>query len=121
MIVKHPELKGEHSFMGKTIQTYPMLNWSSVMLFNNEKCKNLTNIYVNTADYYDFHQFRWLDSLDQVGELPKEWNHLVGYYDPQPDAALIHWTLGAPYQGGDLATSEHAEEWFQLRDKICNY
>ena len=118
MVVKHPEFKGTHSFMGKSIASYPMFNWSSMMLINCEKCTRLTPEYVNTADYYDLHQFKWLDSPDLIGELPSTWNHLVGYYEPLPNAALVHWTLGAPYQGGDFAKTEHAEEWFQLRNEI---
>lgn len=114
MVVKHPEFQGKHSFMGKSIQTYPMLNWSSMMLFNNEKCKALSRDYVNTAGYYDFHQFKWLEDQGQIGELPPTWNHLVSYYDPRPDAALVHWTLGAPYQGGEFEKAEHAKEWFEL-------
>ncbi len=35
-----------------------------------------------------------------------------------PEAALVHWTLGAPYQGEEFAATEHAEEWFFLRDKL---
>lgn len=118
MVVKHPEFEGMHSFMGKEIKTYPMLNWSSVMLFNNAKCTGLSREYVNKADYYDLHQFKWLASVDQIGPLPSTWNHLVGYYEPRPDTALVHWTLGAPYQGEEFAMSEHAEEWFNLRNKF---
>lgn len=42
----------------------------------------------------------------------------MGYYPPQEDAKLVHWTLGAPYQGGDFEKAEHAEEWFALQNKI---
>lgn len=121
MVVKHPEFSSTtHSFMGKSISSYPMLNWSSVMLMNNEKYKALTAEYVNTADYYDLHQFKWLESPALIGELSSKWNHLVGYYSPNPQAALVHWTLGAPYQGGEYAKAEHAEEWLKLRDKLIN-
>jgi hypothetical protein len=118
MVVKHPEFTGKHSFGGKEIQTYPMLNWSSVMLLNNAKCKSLTPDYVNTAGYYDLHQFKWLESEELIGELPHTWNHLVGYYEPSPDAAIVHWTLGAPYQGGEFAEQEHVHEWLALRDRL---
>ena len=117
MVVKHPEFHGMHSFMGKEIQTYPMLNWSSMMLFNNEKCQKLSREYVHTADYYDLHQFKWLEDDNLIGGLPNTWNHLVSYYEPRPDAALVHWTLGAPYQGGKFAEVEHANEWFELYRK----
>ena len=118
MVVKHPEFTGMHSFGGKEIKTYPMLNWSSMMLINTKKCKVLTPEYVNTTNYYDLHQIKWLESPHQIGELPNHWNHLVGYYPHQPHAALVHWTLGAPYQGGEFAKAEHAAEWFNLYNKI---
>lgn len=120
MVVKHPEFEGLHSFSGKSIPTYPMLNWSSVMLFNNEKCRSLTKEYVNTADYYDLHQFKWLEDKELIGDLPKSWNHLVGYYESNPEASLVHWTLGAPYQGEEFAKVEHAEEWYQLYKSVIN-
>lgn len=120
MVVKHPEFQGTHSFMSQSIQTYPMLNWSSMMLFNNEKCRQLTREYVHTAGYYDLHQFKWLDDPSQIGDLPSTWNHLVKYYEPSPDAALVHWTLGAPYQGGEFAKTEHAKEWFELYQKFTS-
>lgn len=117
MVVKHPEFTGKHSFRGKAIPTYPRFNWSSVMLFNNVKCKALTPEYVNTADYYNLHQFKWLRD-NEIGELPNTWNHLVGYYQPRKDAAIVHFTLGVPYQGGEFANAEHAAEWFAIRNSI---
>lgn len=120
MVVKHPEFKDDYSFMGKSIPSYPMLNWSSMMLINCEKCTRLTPEYVNTADYYELHQFKWLESQELIGKLPNTWNHLVGYCPSRPDAALVHWTLGAPYQGGEFAKTEHAEEWFKIRDEIIS-
>jgi hypothetical protein len=123
MVVKHPAelFEGkEHSFSGKSIKSYPMFNWSSVMLFNNEKCQGLTKEYVNTAAYYDLHQFKWLKDEALIGELPSTWNHLVGYYKPNPKASLVHWTLGAPYQGGEFAKAEHAEKWYELYKAVTN-
>lgn len=116
MIAKHPEFKGKHSFGGREIATYPMLNWSSVMLFNTRKCKTLTPEYVNTADYFDLHQLKCVKG--KIEELPNTWNHLVGYYAPRLDAAIVHWTLGLPYQGGEFIKSEYVSEWLELRDKL---
>lgn len=120
MVVKHPEFQGNHSFMGKVIETYPMLNWSSLMLFNNAQCKTLTSHYVNNANYHELHQFKWLDDGARIGELPNTWNHLVGYYSCREDAALVHWTLGAPYQGGEFEKSDYAEEWFEIKHKLVS-
>ena len=64
------------------------------MLFNNARCTALTPEYVNAASGLDLHQFRWLTSDEEIGALPKRWNHLVGYDAPTADAALVHYTLG---------------------------
>ena len=90
---------------------YPKKNWSSVMLFNcgHPANKILTKELVSEAGGAFLHRFQWLTE-DEVGELPVEWNHLVGEYKENPDAKLIHFTLGAPcflhyYE------DEYAGEW----------
>jgi hypothetical protein len=118
MVVKHPEYSGEHSFMGRTITVYPKWNWSSVMLFNNAKCKTLSPDIVNGAEPLFLHQFQWLESPELIGELPATWNHLVGYHPLQSDVNLVHWTKGAPYEGGEYAISEYAQEWFEMKKKM---
>lgn len=69
--------------------------WASVMLFNcgHEANKVLTPDYVETAD--NLHAISWCKE-NEIGELPNEWNHLVGYDEPNPDAKLIHYTQGIP-------------------------
>ena len=76
---------------------YPKKNWSSVMLFNcgHPANKILTKELVSEAGGAFLHRFQWLTD-DEVGELPVEWNHLVGEYKENPDAKLVHFTLGAP-------------------------
>jgi hypothetical protein len=63
------------------------------------------------------HQFKWLQSEELIGELPLKWNHLVGEYDYDPKASLVHYTLGGPYFY-DYASSEYAGEWQALRDRM---
>ena len=67
------------------------------MLFNNARCRALTPEYVNTASGLELHQFKWLADDDLIGQIPARWNHLVGYSERNPDAALVHFTLGGPY------------------------
>lgn len=64
----------------------------SVMVFRNALCKMLTPEYVQNMNNNLFN-FAW---TAHVGGLPKEWNHLVGYDAPNPDAQLIHFTQGIP-------------------------
>jgi lipopolysaccharide biosynthesis glycosyltransferase len=117
MVVKHPESRGTHTFLNNTINLFPKFNWSSVMLFNNSQCSNLTPQYLNTVDYRELHQFKWILDETKIGSLPSKWNHLVGYNKPSNDVALVHWTLGGPYLGDKYATTKYTAEWFAMRDK----
>lgn len=97
MVVKHnyhPE--EETKFLGRQQIKYTKKNWSSVILFNNSKCKSLSLDYVNHASGLDLHQFKWLESEDLIGDLPSHWNHLVGH-DKCDKPSLIHFTSGGPY------------------------
>ncbi len=111
MVVKHDHVPTESTkFLGEAQTAYEKKNWSSVMLFNNARCRALTPDYVNTASGLELHQFKWLDSENQIGALPSRWNHLVGYDPPRSDAALVHFTLGGPYFP-EHADCEYAEAW----------
>jgi len=111
MVVKHDHVPRETTkFLGEPQTKYEKKNWSSVMLFNNAKCKALTADYVNTATGLELHQFKWLNDDALIGALPDRWNHLVGYNPPRADAALVHYTLGGPYFS-DYANCEYADAW----------
>ena len=72
----------ERKFLDQVQTTYPRKNWSSLMLFNNERCRALTPDYVNSASGLELHRFAWVDDA-LIGELPLEWNWLVGEYPLQ--------------------------------------
>ena len=118
MVVKHNHVPRETvKFLGEPQSKYEKKNWSSVMLFNNARCRALTPDYVNTASGLDLHQFKWLGNDDLIGALPDRWNHLVGYNAPRADAALVHYTLGGPYFA-EYADCEYSAEWRQQRDAM---
>ena len=120
MVVKHDHVPKEtQKFLGEPQSKYEKKNWSSVMLFNNAKCKALTPEYVNTASGLELHQFKWLDSDRLIGELPERWNHLVGYNPPRRDAALVHYTLGGPYFE-EYRDCEYSSEWRTERDAMLS-
>jgi len=84
-VVKHDYTpKTQVKYLGAIQYPYPRKNWSSVMLFNCPKCKKLTPNFVNTAHPMELHRFHWTTD-DDIGSLPKEWNHLVGEFDENPD------------------------------------
>ncbi len=114
-VVKHDyEPKDKIKFLGAVQYKYPKKNWSSVMLFNNShyKTRRLTPEYVNTAPALDLHQFMWAE--DRTGELPIEYNWLVGEYDENPNAKILHYTVGGPYFA-EYKDCDHAAEWYAER------
>jgi hypothetical protein len=118
MCVKHDHQPRETTkFLGQPQTPYEKKNWSSVMLFNNAKCRALSPDYVNTASGLELHQFKWLADDGLIGGLPEKWNHLVGYSPPRTDAALVHYTLGGPYFN-ECRDCEYSREWFAARDQI---
>ena len=99
------------------VQTkYQRKNWSSLMLFNNERCRALTADYVNKATGLELHRFKWLDDA-MIGDLPNEWNWLVTEYAYNPKAKLVHYTLGGPWLEAYRAC-DYADEWFAERDAM---
>jgi hypothetical protein len=119
-VVKHDYTpRGEKKFLNQPQLKYAKKNWSSVMLFNNELCKTLTPDYINRVGGLELHQFKWLFNDDLIGELPKTWNHLVGEYDPNVDAKLVHFTRGTPCFAG-YEDQEFADEWFDVMKKAMS-
>lgn len=111
MVCKHDYVpKADTKFLGQIQTKYEKKNWSSVVLFNNPKCRRLTKDYVNTASGLELHQFKWLDGDDQIGSLPLEWNWLVGEYPHCTAAKIVHFTLGGPYFS-DYRDTDYGDEW----------
>lgn len=110
-VCKHDYIpKDPTKFLGQQQTQYPCKNWSSMVLFNNAACKKLTPEYVSKASGLELHRFQWADSW-RVGSLPLEYNWLVGEYDPNPKAKILHWTLGGPWFA-ETANADHADLWF---------
>lgn len=82
--------------------------WPSLMYFNNAKCRELTPEYIENGAPASL---TWTDS---IGELPVEWNHLVGYDVPTPDAKVVHFTQGIPIFK-ETWNSEYGQVW---RDEL---
>lgn len=120
MCVKHDYVpKVETKFLGQTQTKYEKKNWSSMILFNNAKCRALTRDYVNSATGLQLHQFKWLDSEEKIGAIPVVWNYLVNEYDYREDAKLVHFTDGGPYFE-EYRNDDYAPEWFAMRDRVIS-
>jgi len=119
-VIKHDHRPREAvKFLKQTQTAYEKKNWSSVMLFNNEKCNSLTPDYVSTASGLDLHQFKWLRNDEDIGDLPHRWNHLVDYDPPSIDVSLVHYTLGGPYFP-EYVNCEYSREWCAERDAMLH-
>jgi hypothetical protein len=119
-VVKHDYIpKHQTKFLGNEQKVYPRKNWSSVMVFNNALCPVLTPKYVNHASGLELHQFKWTPD-HMIGGLDKSWNHLVGEYDPNPDAKIVHFTLGTPCFE-KYAECEYGKEWHEEKSAMLDY
>jgi lipopolysaccharide biosynthesis glycosyltransferase len=120
MVVKHPEYtpKTEYKMDGKKQYSFPRKNWSSLMLFNNQKCKQLTPELINRVEPKYLHRFMWTDDM-KIGSIPLEYNWLVGYYKEtetfKPKA--LHYTDGGPWHQG-YENCEYSDLWLEVRKSI---
>lgn len=116
MVVKHDyRTRMPVKYLGAKNEDYPRKNWSSVILWNCSSFSNrkLTPDFVQQSTGSFLHRFTWVN--DQcIGELPPEWNWLPDEYGPNPDAKLLHYTLGTPcFQ--EFATTPQGDEWHRER------
>ena len=117
LVAKHDYVpKSERKFLDQVQTKYPRKNWSSLMVFNNERCRALTPDYVNSASGLELHRFAWAEDR-LIGELDREWNWLVGEYPHNPGARIVHFTLGGPYFE-PYRNCDYAGEWFAERESM---
>jgi len=97
---------------------YARKNWSSVMIFNCEhkSNQNLTVDLINEVPGRDLHRFMWLKD-HEIGELPVEYNYLVGHSQCYESPKIVHFTDGIPSMSG-YENVEFADEW---REELCKW
>ena len=102
---------------GKVQEWYPKKNWSSLIVFNceHEDCKSLTIDHVNTETAKYLHRFEWT-SDENIGNIPIDYNYLVGYYNHVKSPEAYHFTDGGPWHR-DYADCEHSEVWLEYLTK----
>jgi hypothetical protein len=105
-------------FLGQQQTAYPRKNWSSFMVMDCTRCTALTPAYVNSASGLDLHRFNWLKDSD-VGALPLDFNWLVGVYEPNTAARIVHWSDGGPWFR-EYEQADHADLWFAERDAMLH-
>jgi lipopolysaccharide biosynthesis glycosyltransferase len=120
MVVKHDyKTRMKEKYLGSPNEDYPRKNWSSVILWNCNAMRNrqLTPEFVQKSTGAFLHRFSWIED-DRLGELPKEWNWLPDEYGANPDAKLLHYTLGTPCfdEFKDTPMNEHWHRERQLTE-----
>jgi len=121
MCVHHDyKTRASDKYLGAKNQDYPRKNWSSVVLWNCGHAANrvVTPEFVEKSTGAQLHRFTWLTD-DLIGEIPKVWNWLPDEFGPNPDAKLLHWTLGTPCFH-EYADAPMAAEWHRER-LLANY
>jgi len=116
MVVKHDyKTSRAEKYLGAKNEDYPCKNWSSVILWNCNSHPNrrLTPEFVQKATGAELHRFSWIEDR-RIGELPPEWNWLPDEYGPNPDAKLLHYTLGTPCFH-EFADTPQGNEWHRER------
>jgi lipopolysaccharide biosynthesis glycosyltransferase len=116
MVVKHNyKTKNNVKYLNNKNEDYPKKNWSSVILWNckKESHKCLTPQFVESSTGLFLHRFSWLDD-NNIGNLPLEWNWLVGEYEENINAKLLHYTIGIPsfieYSDCSMASEWHKQK-----------
>ena len=119
-VVKHPDYKTKHpiKYLGYHNPNYPRKNWSSVILWD---CgffphRILTPRFVGEQKGEYLHRFKWLDD-SRIGELPPEWNRLVGEQPVAAEDKLLHYTIGTPCFA-EYADCDAAEEWHATKARM---
>jgi lipopolysaccharide biosynthesis glycosyltransferase len=119
-VVKHYyQTKHAIKYLGSKNEDYPKKNWSSVMLWNcsHHLNKQLTPKFVMENKGKYLHRFEWLKHEDQVGKLDAAWNWLETEYEYNPDAKLVHHTLGTPCFK-DYQSTDYAQEWWETYQRM---
>lgn len=111
MCVQHDHTPKEATKFDGIEQTkYFRKNWSSLMLIHPDRTTALTPHQVNNRNGSWLHAMLWAGADTDIGAIGNEWNHLVGYNEPRPDAKLVHFTLGTPDVPG-RENDAYADEW----------
>ena len=106
----------------KVNKEQPRFEWASAMLFNCAQCTALTPEWINDARNDPMRLASWAHT---VGAFPPEWNHCVGYVEPDENAKLLHFTAGVPgFPEIDMLPFEGREVWHAeaaAANHICSW
>ena len=113
-VVQHKDYtpKSNIKMDNKQQTSYPRKNWSSLIFWNcsHKLNKNfLTPGLVNAYSPSTLHRFSWIPD-NQIGNIDKAWNWLIGYYKGTPKA--LHYTDGGPWLE-EYKDCEYSSKWHE--------
>jgi len=120
MVCPHQyETKYPVKFLGQSNENYPKKNHTSLMLINAgyEVWRRPEYKAMLKGPAGPLHRLEFLDD-DRIGHLPLEWNWLVSEYAPNPNAKLLHYTIGIP---PFYPSCDHSAEWFNEMRAMTHY
>jgi hypothetical protein len=78
------------------VKSEQRFEWTSLMVFDckNNQCKTLTPEWISNIENHP----QKLDWATHIGDVPAEWNHIIGYDDKSEmeKAKILHYTMGTP-------------------------
>jgi hypothetical protein len=116
-VVKHDFTPQGDKKMDNVEQSrYEKKLWTSLMFFdvNSPWVHELTADVVNTEDGRWLHQFKWLESDDQIGSISEKWNFIPDHSEPRvpmEEVGAIHYTEGGPVLEG-YEDCKHSELYY---------
>jgi hypothetical protein len=122
-VVKHDyRTKFPRKYLGTQMEApnhdYPRKQWSSVMLINcaHYAWRQMTPEKVVSMTGPELHRFSWIPD-EQIGELPKVWNWLCQEDGANPDAKIVHYSIGVPAFPAHKH-SPHAADFFRQLERV---
>lgn len=119
-VVKHDYLtRHPTKYFGQPNPDYPRKNWSSLMIINcaHYGWREIRPDTISNMKGSDLHRFAHLKD-EWIGELPKEWNWIVGEPSQALEAKLVHFSIGIPVW---YPRCDYAEDWDMERDAMNEY
>ena len=115
-VVQHKDYDVKETKMdGVENKQYPRKNWSSLIVFNCDKLKHMTKEYVDKATASHLHELKWVDDT-QIGNVPDNYNVLVGTHDTS-GARALHYTNGGPWFE-EYKNAEKSLDWWTVYESL---
>jgi lipopolysaccharide biosynthesis glycosyltransferase len=116
-VVKH-NYKTRHpvKYLGQKNEDYERKNWSSLMLIN---CAHYGWRHLEKYEPSELHRLHFLADKE-IGEIPGEWNYLIGEDNKVFQPKIAHFTVGLPVWG-QYADWELADEWRKEREAMLSF